>query len=101
MHLVKRNIDAVNSKFLSRRSDIFALFAVFIFTLIVVKTAWVSDDAYITFRTIDNWIHGYGLTWNAYERVQVYTHPLWMLLISAFYSVTPVSYTHLTLPTKA
>lgn len=42
--------------------------------------SWVSEDAYITFRVIDNFIHGYGLRWNVYERVQIYTHPLWLLL---------------------
>ncbi len=43
--------------------------------------AWVCDDAYITFRTIDNFAHGLGLRWNPAERVQAYTHPLWMALM--------------------
>src|SRR5437868_3417959 len=47
----------------------------------VVRTAWLSDDAYITLRTVDNFLHGYGLRWNVGERVQVYTHPLWLLLL--------------------
>lgn len=55
-----------------------------IFSFIFIRSAWVVDDAYITFRTIDNFIHGYGLTWNTMERVQVYTHPLWMILITLF-----------------
>ncbi len=58
------------------------------FLTLVVLNAWLSDDAYITFRTVDNFIHGYGLTWNVDERVQVYTHPLWMLLLSGFYALT-------------
>ena len=49
-------------------------------TFRVLASAWVSDDAYITFRVIDNFLNGYGLTWNTDERVQAYTHPLWMLL---------------------
>ena len=53
------------------------------FGLVVTRNAWLSDDAYITFRTVDNLINGYGLTWNVVERVQAYTHPLWMLLLSA------------------
>lgn len=52
----------------------FALFFVFFFT------SWVSEDAYITLRVVDNFIGGYGLRWNTIERVQVYTHPLWLLL---------------------
>ena len=51
--------------------------------LLIIRRAWVCDDAYITFRTIDNFYHGYRFTWNITERVQVYTHPLWMLLITA------------------
>ena len=44
-------------------------------------TAWVSDDAFITLRTIDNALAGHGLVWNVGERVQTYTHPLWMLAL--------------------
>ena len=58
------------------------------YVLIVVISAWLSDDAYITFRTIDNLINGFGLTWNVSERVQAYTHPLWMFILSAFYFIT-------------
>lgn len=47
---------------------------------ILVRCAWVCDDAQITFRTIDNFFSGYGLRWNIDERVQTYTHPLWMIL---------------------
>ena len=54
----------------------------------LVRTAWLSDDAYITFRTVDNFVNGYGLRWNTHERVQAYTHPLWMFLMSAFYFFT-------------
>ncbi len=56
--------------------------------IVLVLSAWVEDDAYITFRSIDNFINGYGLTWNVAERVQSYTHPLWMFLLSAFCFVT-------------
>jgi len=50
--------------------------------IVVFRSAWVCDDAFITFRTLDNLFHGYGLTWNITERVQAYTHPLWMLLLA-------------------
>lgn len=53
------------------------------FGVTVVRNAWLSDDAYITFRTVDNFVSGRGLTWNPGERVQAYTHPLWMFLLSA------------------
>ncbi len=48
--------------------------------LIVLQNIWISDDAYISYRVIDNARNGYGLRWNISERVQVFTHPLWLLL---------------------
>lgn len=59
-----------------------------LFPVLLVLSAWIQDDAYITFRTIDNFIHGLGLTWNPDERVQVYTHPLWMLVNTGIYALT-------------
>jgi arabinofuranosyltransferase len=61
---------------------------ILLYLIIVFITAWLSDDAYITFRTIDNFISGCGLTWNIGERVQAYTHPLWMFLLTGFYFLT-------------
>lgn len=58
----------------------------FAYTLFV--TAWVGDDAYISFRVVDNFLNGYGLRWNVAERVWVYTNPLWVLLMSAVYLFT-------------
>lgn len=63
-----------------------------VFTFVFFANAWVGDDAYITLRTIDNFVNGYGLRWNVIERVQVYTHPLWMLLLSVPYYVTGEAY---------
>jgi len=66
------------------------LVALFIvaFMVVLLRSARLSDDAYITFRTVDNFINGYGLTWNAGERVQAFTHPLWMFFLPAFYFVS-------------
>lgn len=54
----------------------------------VLRVAWVAEDAYITFRTVDNLLDGFGLRWNPEERVQAYTHPLWMFLLAASGLVT-------------
>ncbi|MCK5219099.1 hypothetical protein KAR10_06240 [bacterium] len=62
---------------------IVVFFLVFLFSIVIFANAWVCDDAYITFRTLDNLFHGYGLTWNIAERVQAYSHPLWMLIMAA------------------
>ena len=48
---------------------------------LLFRSAWVSDDAYITFRSVDNLLSGYGLRWNPKHRVQTYTHPLWMMVM--------------------
>lgn len=62
--------------------------ALLLFFVLILRRAWLSDDAYITFRTVDNFINGYRLTWNVSERVQSYTHPLWMFLLSFAYFFT-------------
>lgn len=62
--------------------------AVAVFAVCVLRTAWIGDDAYITLRTVDNFIQGFGLRYNVAERVQSYTHPLWMLLLSVVYWLT-------------
>ena len=49
---------------------------------VLYRNAWLGDDAFITFRVVDNFVNGLGLTWNPVERVQAYTHPLWMFLLS-------------------
>ncbi|MBN6187012.1 glycosyltransferase family 39 protein [Aneurinibacillus sp. BA2021] len=61
--------------------------AVALYAFLLYRTAWITEDAYITYRTIDNFVNGYGLTWNTDERVQAYTHPLWMFLLSGLYAV--------------
>jgi arabinofuranosyltransferase len=41
-----------------------------------------EDDAYITLRYARRWIAGQGPTWTDGERVQGYTHPLWLLQLA-------------------
>jgi arabinofuranosyltransferase len=72
------------------RRLVFLILAVFL--LLIVRTAWVADDAYISFRTIDNFVNGYGLRWNIDERVQSYTHPLWVLLLIPLYWISREPY---------
>ena len=55
--------------------------------MLVLRTAWLSDDALISLRTVLNVTHGYGLTFNVAERVQTFTHPLWLLMVTALYGV--------------
>lgn len=59
-----------------------------LFSYLFLANGWLGDDAYITFRVIWNWVHGFGLTFNPDERVQAYTHPLWMLVMAAAHFIT-------------
>lgn len=54
----------------------------------MARTAWVSDDAFITLRTVHNVLNGYGLTWNVTERVQSFTHPLWFFVLLFAHAIT-------------
>lgn len=67
-----------------RENTKYAIFAVIVavFFIELLRTAWISDDAAITLRTVLNFLHGYGPNFNIDERVQAYTHPLWFLLLS-------------------
>ncbi len=56
---------------------------VLLYALLLLRTAWLCDDAYTTFRTVENVFQGYGPTYNPGERVQTFTHPLWMLVLCA------------------
>ncbi len=64
---------------------IYALWVAFFFY--IASIGWVSEDAYISFRVIENFFQGHGLRWNPYERVQAYTHPLWLLLHIPIYAI--------------
>ncbi|MBM9579041.1 hypothetical protein JWG45_17985 [Leptospira sp. 201903070] len=68
------------AKRISGRSLLFFLFIPF-YTILFYQSAWLSDDSFITFRVVDNFLNGFGLRWNPLERVQVYTHPLWLFLL--------------------
>lgn len=63
-----------------RRAVLLAVMALVAVEL--VRTAWISDDAAITLRTVLNLLHGFGARFNVDERVQAYTHPLWFLLLA-------------------
>ena len=57
-----------------------------LFTLLfglICSAAWISDDSLIMARTAENFINGHGLRYNIAERVQTYTNPLLLLVLSA------------------
>ena len=60
--------------------------------LVTMRTAWVSDQAYMTIRTADQIRAGSGPRWNVDERVQVAAHPLWLGAMTAARAVTGEAY---------
>ena len=58
------------------------------FTVVMVRTAWLCDDSYITLRVVENCANGLGLRWNAADRVLINAHPLWLLLLSVLRPLT-------------
>ncbi|TFH26216.1 MAG: hypothetical protein E4H00_10905, partial [Myxococcales bacterium] len=43
-----------------------------------------ADDAFISFRYVDNWVRGHGLVFNPGERVMGYSNFLWVVLLYPF-----------------
>jgi len=43
---------------------------------IFIQYAWLTEDAFINFRVLENLRDGLGLVWNPGERVQVFTSAL-------------------------
>lgn len=48
----------------------------------VLHTAWTNDDSFISARVVDNLLSSRGLRWNPAERVQAFTHPLWLFAMA-------------------
>ena len=67
---------------LARGRDWWTPLATAILAAVALRLAWVGDDAYITLRTVENLCDGHGPVWNVGERVQTYTHPLWLLVLT-------------------
>ena len=57
-----------------------AIAAALLFTLVVFKQAWISDDALLIARTVANWLAGYGPYVNIGEAAQAFTSPLWFVM---------------------
>ncbi|GAB4393724.1 MAG: hypothetical protein Tsb005_13190 [Gammaproteobacteria bacterium] len=60
--------------------------------VIIVRTAWLSDDSFITLRESINFTHGLGISWYPGIRIQAFTHPAWFLLLSTMHYITQEYY---------
>src|SRR5262245_39794815 len=47
------------------------------------RQRWVSEDAFILLRVVQNLLSGQGPVWNIHERVEAYTSPLWVGVLTA------------------
>ncbi len=61
---------------------IFYSIGTLLYAAVFFKNAWVSDDAFIIFRSLEQLLDGNGPRWNPHERVQVFTSPLWYSLLA-------------------
>lgn len=52
-----------------------------LFAALAWRNRWVADDGFINLRVVENIRAGLGPVWNAGERVEIYTSPLWVLLL--------------------
>ena len=81
-------VSSVQTKLLRLSMNTAALAAVLgmlLYTLFVQWMLWshTTDDAYITFRVIANWLQHGELTYNLGDRYEVFSNPLWVLNLAA------------------
>jgi arabinofuranosyltransferase len=50
--------------------------------VVFLKNAWVSESAYVVFRSIEQLMAGNGPRWNPHERVQSFSSPLWFWMLA-------------------
>ncbi len=64
-----------------------AVFLTYTGMFLIIKFAWMSEDALITLRHVDNFLSGNGAVFNPGERVEGYTHTLWFWLVTLLRSI--------------
>lgn len=60
------------------------IIALFVAVFVFLKNAWVTEDAYIIYRSLEQLFTGNGPIWNPHERVQAFTSPLWFYVLAFF-----------------
>lgn len=65
---------------------------IILFAIVLIRNAWLCADAFIGLRIVDNFVNGYGLRYNIIERVNAFTPPLWIFVISSIYYFTHEGY---------
>ena len=78
-HVLRRQMSAANVV----NVVLVALPALFLL-IMGYRQRWVAEDAFISLRAVDNILAGYGPVFNVGERVEVYTHPLWVAILTVW-----------------
>jgi arabinofuranosyltransferase len=68
-----------------RARELLPLLGLAAFIIAIVKSGWLADDAFTSFRAAANLVNGYGFLSNPPERVQAFTNPLWTLVFAVTY----------------
>ncbi len=69
------------------RSTLILLVIAVAFLIHCFSLNFTQDDAFISYRYVENFIQGSGLVFNQGERVEGYTNFLWIILLSIFAGV--------------
>ena len=85
---IEKNQKIYSTTFLNKCAIYLKLLFLVLFLYTALITAWIGDDAQITFRQIWNFINGDGITYNFDVKVQAFSHPLWFLVLSVASFVT-------------
>lgn len=65
-------------------SKLILFFVIVIFVAQCLYLNFSQDDAFISYRYVQNFIQGNGLVFNSGERVEGYTNFLWIMILSIF-----------------
>jgi arabinofuranosyltransferase len=69
------------------RTNLILLALIVIFVAHSLYFNFTQDDAFISYRYVENFIQGNGLVFNSGERVEGYTNFLWIIILSIFAKV--------------
>ena len=64
------------------RSRLLLLVPVALLAVIAWDLRWANEDGFIYFRIVDNLLNGHGPVFNVGERVEAYTSPAWLALLT-------------------
>jgi len=81
---VKQNTSSLTKEKSSGKNILYFFLAALAvsFAFICFDNKFLQDDAFISFRFIDNFVNGNGLVFNIGEKVEGYTNLLWVLILS-------------------